>query len=130
MKKYEVGHIHLDGDLNDKNLFGGNINWTQFEVRNPQQLYVKNGSHYDGNYPKELLDSKCAAFSLSDDAEDIKEDKRRTHEVKQSIIRLSQYGKELETLERKGLSEKEMRLEIEQRYEIGINLLHRAKLTT
>ena len=118
MKKYEVGHIHLDGDLNDKNLFGGNINWTQFEVRNPQQLYVKNGSHYDGNYPKELLDSKCAAFSLSDDAEDIKEDKRRTHEVKQSIIRLSQYGKELETLERKGLSEKEMRLEIEQRYEI------------
>ena len=119
MRKNEVGHIHLDGNLNDANLFGGCVKWNQFEVRNPQQLYVKNGSLYDGNYPKELLDDKCAVFSLPDDTEEIKEEKRRTHEVKQSIIRLSQYRKELEVLEQQGVSEKEMRQEIEQRYEIG-----------
>lgn len=36
MKKSRAEHIHLDGTLWDESLFGGKIDWTQFEVKNPK----------------------------------------------------------------------------------------------
>ena len=61
MKKNNAKHIHLDGTLNATTIFGGTIDWTAFEVRNPKSLKDIDGNKYDGDHPKELSDSD--AFS-------------------------------------------------------------------
>ena len=44
--------IQLDGELYYNYLWGGNIDWTRFEIRNPKDLYCMDGSKYDGDNPK------------------------------------------------------------------------------
>lgn len=39
--KKTAEHVHLDGTLGAASIFGGNIDWTQFEVRNPKSLYYQ-----------------------------------------------------------------------------------------
>lgn len=39
MNKNEARNIILDGTINNDTLFGGNIDWTAFEVKNPKDLY-------------------------------------------------------------------------------------------
>lgn len=57
MDKGTATHIHLDGIVNDTSLFdaNGNVDWTQFEVRNPKNLYYKEahgGTYkYDADLP-------------------------------------------------------------------------------
>ena len=87
-KKSEETHIHLDGNLQDQCLFRGKIKWNQFEVRNPKGLYASDGSAYDGNTPKELMDEFCVAFNDSTDTKQVKAAKQRTCQVKQSILKL------------------------------------------
>ena len=50
-------HVHLDGTLNATTLFNGkeNIDWTQFEVRNPKDLYAIGGNEYDSDKAMEEL---------------------------------------------------------------------------
>lgn len=70
--KKNAKNIILDGAIWNPTLFGGNIDWTQFEVRNPKSLKDIDGNKYDGDNPKELSDTD--EFSKS---------------VKDSIVRLS-----------------------------------------
>ena len=46
MSKSNPKHIHLDGDLKNDTIFNGVVDWTQFEVRNPKDLYYKE-AHID-----------------------------------------------------------------------------------
>lgn len=73
MKKDVAENIHLDGRIDNSTLFGGSIDWTAFEVRNPKNLYYKNAKTvggvstyvYDGDYPDELVDSETAEAWIS-----------------------------------------------------------------
>lgn len=98
-------HVHLDGTLGAASIFGGTIDWTQFEVRNPKSLYyqatniedfpasVQNAINqgrisydenkgmyeYNGDYPAEIATKK--------------------YNCKQYIEALSKYCGELSALE-------------------------------
>lgn len=104
-------HIHLDGTLNDKQLFQGSINWNKFEVRNPNDLYNYDGTDYDGDDPKELIDASSPAYTG-------KKKMIRCAEVKQHIIELSNYYTELNALIEAGASNDEIRSEISARFDI------------
>lgn len=54
VNKKKAEHIILDGVIDDVTLFGGNVDWTQFEIRNPKSLQDIEGNKYDGDNPKEL----------------------------------------------------------------------------
>ena len=69
MDKNTAENIHLDGTLNEQTIFGGseNINWGQFEIRNPKSLYtVSGGSYYEGAEPagEELVGTWLSAGTL------------------------------------------------------------------
>lgn len=97
-EKDNASHIHLDGTL--EYIFNGQINWSQFEVRNPHGLYCTDveedaGTNtiqykaYDGDNPTELIDSTMPYYDPNNPGHVL------TNKVKQSIIRLSKYGAEL-----------------------------------
>lgn len=63
-EKSNANHIHLDGTLDAETIFGGTIDWTAFEIRNPKTLAYMDGSKYDGDNPDEIYegsstDPKC-----------------------------------------------------------------------
>lgn len=91
-------HIHLDGTMNADTLFGGNINWNAFEVRNPKNLYCMDGSEYDGDAPKELIDAESEYYNLDSDKKKVKNRKATTATVKQYIINFSNVMAELKNL--------------------------------
>lgn len=82
-------NIILDGIITSDTLFGGNIKWNQFEIRNPKSLKDIDGNKYDGDNPKEL----SATDELSKN-------------VKNAIIRLSGIGAALKESETKETYEK------------------------
>ena len=43
----------------------GNIPWTGFEIKNPKDLICMDGSKYDGDNPKELIDSTSEHYNPS-----------------------------------------------------------------
>lgn len=55
--KKKAENIILDGVINFDSLFGGSINWKDFEIRNPKGLIDIDGNKYDGDNPKELSDT-------------------------------------------------------------------------
>lgn len=55
--KKKAENIILDGEINSSSLFGGTVDWTKFEIRNPKSLLDINGNKYDGENPKELSDT-------------------------------------------------------------------------
>lgn len=57
MDKSTAEHVHLDGTLNVNTIFGGreNINWSQFEIRNPKNLYAIGGNKYDADIKQEEI---------------------------------------------------------------------------
>lgn len=63
MKKKDYSAILLDGFINKDTFFGGNVQWTQFELRNPKDLVTMNGSKYDGDNPQELIDNTSSAYN-------------------------------------------------------------------
>lgn len=103
--KKTAENVHLDGTLGAASIFGGTIDWTQFEVRNPKSLYyqataledfpttvqnaIKQGRvtydeskgmyEYNGDYPAEIATKK--------------------YNCKQYIEALSKYCGELSALE-------------------------------
>lgn len=52
--KKDGNQIILDGTIDRDTLFGGTVNWSAFEIRNPKSLIDINGNKYDGDNPKEL----------------------------------------------------------------------------
>lgn len=64
--KKKAENIILDGVINYKTLFGGNIDWTAFEIRNPKSLIDIDGNKYDGDNPKELSDTDANSKKVKD----------------------------------------------------------------
>lgn len=87
--KKKSSNILLDGNLNSRTLWGGNVDWTMFEIRNPKSLIDINGNKYDGDNPVEP--SNTDSFSKS---------------VKDSITRLSSAMGELKANQNKETFEK------------------------
>lgn len=59
-------NIILDGVIDNNTLFGGTIDWTQFEIRNPKSLIDIDGNKYDGDNPKELSDTDKNSKKVKD----------------------------------------------------------------
>ena len=59
-------NIILDGVINGKTLFGGAVDWTQFEIRNPKPLVDIDGNKYDGDNPKELSETDKNSKKVKD----------------------------------------------------------------
>ena len=57
LNKSTAEHVHLDGILDNTTFFGGkeNIDWSQFEVRNPKNLYTIRGNKYDADVRQEEI---------------------------------------------------------------------------
>ena len=92
LDKKTSAHVLLDGTLNDRQFFGGTINWTKFEVRNPKDLYNMDGTEYDGDNPQEPIDATSSAWIAG------KAKMVRCAEAKQHIIDLSNYNAVLTSL--------------------------------
>ena len=64
MDKKDYETIHIDSDT--ANLWSNDpIDWTLFEIRNPKTLICMDGSKYDGDDPKELIDSTSPNYDSS-----------------------------------------------------------------
>lgn len=59
-------NIILDGVIDGNTLFGGVIDWTQFEIRNPKSLIDIDGNKYDGDNPKELSETDKNSKKVKD----------------------------------------------------------------
>lgn len=59
-------NIILDGVIGNDTLFGGKVDWNQFEIRNPKSLIDINGAKYDGDNPKELSDTDANSKKVKD----------------------------------------------------------------
>ena len=55
--KKKSSNIILDGILSDVYFWNGDVDWTQFEIRNPKGLKDINGNAYNGDIPLELSDT-------------------------------------------------------------------------
>lgn len=66
VNKKKVENIILDGEINSSSLFGGTVNWTKFEIRNPKSLLDINGDKYDGDNPQELSDTDSSSKKVKD----------------------------------------------------------------
>jgi hypothetical protein len=64
--KKNTENIILDGTVNTSTLFGGTINWSAFEIRNPKNLIDTNGNKYDGDNPKELSETDKNSKKVKD----------------------------------------------------------------
>lgn len=64
--KKKSENIILDGAINNDTLFGGNVDWTQFEIRNPKSLIDVDGEKYDGDNPKELSNTDTNSKKVKD----------------------------------------------------------------
>ena len=80
MDKKNAKNIILDGVIDNSTLFGGKIDWSSFEIRNPKSLKDVDGNKYDGDNPKEL--SETDSFSK---------------QVKDAIVRLSGINASIES---------------------------------
>lgn len=66
VNKKKAEHIILDGVIDAETLFGGKIEWTQFEIRNPKSLIDNKGNKYDGDNPKELSETDEISKKVKD----------------------------------------------------------------
>lgn len=100
LDKSTAENVHLDGTLNYYTIFGGkdNINWGEFEIRNPKGLYAIGGNKYDADIKQEEIagetevDSWITDGSLPDGTEitsKIKKNLQLTVKVKKYIQNLS-----------------------------------------
>ncbi|MBD5356676.1 MAG: hypothetical protein HDR88_06690 [Bacteroides sp.] len=110
MTKDCAEHIHLDGKLTD-NFFKGNIDWTQFEVRNPKTLYCQDGSKYDGDNPTEIMD-ETSEFYDPDNKKHVLSAK-----VKNYILKLTSYIPKIQQYHNNGQIE-ELRQEFANYFDV------------
>lgn len=114
-------HIHLDGTLDEGTIFGGNIKWEQFEVRNPKSLYMQKRQviggeetlTYNGDYPKEIMGDDAGEYNAGN------KDMKRCATVKKYIIALSGRIAELKQAETDGKSTDEIRTLVEKYFKVS-----------
>lgn len=84
MSKNSYNQILLDGKIGADELFGGVIDWTAFELRNPKDLVTMDGKKYDADTNcNELIDSSSSVYDPSNPVH------VKTAECKSLIIRQS-----------------------------------------
>ena len=103
MDKESTTNIHLDGD-SYLNLFNGIVNWNLMEIRNPKpkkwKLYDMDGNKYDGDSPKELMGKyQSDGETVNPNYDENNESHKKSAEVKQNIVALSNYMKDLKVYE-------------------------------
>lgn len=64
--KKKAENIILDGVINSSTIFGGSVNWSAFEIRNPKSLIDIDGNKYDGDNPKELSETDKDSKKVKD----------------------------------------------------------------
>lgn len=109
--KKTAEHIHLDGTLGESTIFGGKINWSAFEVRNPKNLYYqekhiinnKETLSYNGDYPFEIMGEDSEFYNASN------KDMVRCAKVKGYIVDLSNRIAELKQAVSDGKSNDEIK---------------------
>ena len=101
-EKDNASHIHLDGLLSNETIFKDVIDWSQFGVRTPKDLYCVDTIQtegtpsyklYDDDNPAELIDDHMPYYNPSNQGHVM------TNEVKQALVRLSKYYSELKKLD-------------------------------
>lgn len=93
MSKKTAEHVHLDGTLTPDSIWGGKINWTYFEIRNPKSLLNVDGTKYDGDRPKEIMGDDADLYNDTD------KDMKRCAKVKKYVEQLSGRVGEIESKE-------------------------------
>lgn len=103
MDKESTTNIHLDGN-SYLNLFNGIIDWNLMEIRNPKpkkwKLYDMDGNKYDGDSPKELMGKYLSdGETVNPNYDENNKSHKKSAEVKQNIVALSNYMKDLKEYE-------------------------------
>ncbi len=108
MNKSTAEHVHLDGIINIDSFWGDSIDWSQFEVRNPKNLYAIGGNKYDADIKQEEIAGKdevntwIAAEQLPDGtviSSKIKKNLQMTAKVKEYILNFSNFLKDIKNAE-------------------------------
>lgn len=93
MDKSKSKEIHLDGTIATTTMWNGVVNWEAFEIRNPKSLILTDGSKYNGDSPKEIIDETSEKYDSTN------KNHVTTSYVKSYIKSLSNYIPELIKLE-------------------------------
>lgn len=110
MSKKDYTSIMLD--LDQINVVAGDLKWDSFEIRNPKTLICMDGSKYNGDSPKELIDETSDVYDASN------KDMKNTIKTKTALKNLCQaYNDIQKAIEAKKTNE-EIRNLIEQHYNV------------
>lgn len=108
MDKSTAEHVHLDGIVNKKYFWGDSIDWSQFEVRNPKNLYAIGGNKYDADVKQEEIagETEVNAWIEAGELPDgtkisskVKKNLQTTAKVKKYILNFSQFLQEIKSAE-------------------------------
>ena len=108
MDKSTAEHVHLDGVVNKKYFWGNSIDWSQFEVRNPKNLYAIGGNKYDADVKQEEIagEDEVNAWIKAGELPDgtqisskVKKNLQITAKVKKYILNFSQFLHEVKSAE-------------------------------
>lgn len=110
MDKKDYKSVMLD--LDNGNIVSGIKNWESFEIRNPKVLICMDGSKYNGDAPKELIDESSEKYEASN------KDMVNTVLTKKAIISLADSYNTVKELDSSSKSSDEIRTAIEKYYNV------------
>lgn len=99
-------------DLDSGSIVSGVKDWGSFEIRNPKTLICVDGSKYDGDNPKELIDENSENYSSTN------KDMVNTAKTKKAILGLANAFTEVQTAISENKTTEEIKGIIESHYDI------------
>lgn len=99
-------------DLDSGSIVSGVKDWGSFEIRNPKTLICVDGSKYDGDNPKELIDENSENYSSTN------VDMVNTAKTKKAILGLANAFTEVQTAISENKTTEEIKGIIESHYDI------------
>lgn len=99
-------------DLDSGSIVSGVKDWGSFEIRNPKTLICVDGSKYDGDNPKELIDDNSENYSSTN------KDMVNTAKTKKAILGLANAFTEVQTAISENKTTEEIKGIIESHYDI------------
>lgn len=99
-------------DLDQDNIIRGDKKWNSFEIRNPKTLICMDGSKYDGDNPKELIDDTSENYDASN------KDMKNSFVTKKAILNLANAYLDIQ----RAISEKKTNEEIKTLIESNYNV--------
>lgn len=99
-------------DLDSGSIVSGVKDWGSFEIRNPKTLICVDGSKYDGDNPKELIDENSENYSYTN------KDMVNTAKTKKAILGLANAFAEVQTAISENKTTEEIKGIIESHYDI------------